>query len=77
MIVELRKSHIAVGPSVAVVSTNHSAFTQGGNLTDMKNLQEEKKKIFEKVRGAKPNFTLGRDMPNYESQQASSLITPS
>lgn len=73
---ELRRSHINVGPSVPSISTNHDTYKTGGSIGDMKQLLEEKRMIVEKVRGAKPNFTLGRDQTNYESQQASSLITP-
>lgn len=76
MAYELRRSHINVGPSVAIKSTAHDTYKTGGSIGDMKQLLEEKRMIVEKVRGAKPNFTLGRDLPNYESQQASSLITP-
>ena len=45
----------------------------------MKEMQErnlEKQKIFDRVRGAKPNFTLGADKPSYQTEGSANLVIP-
>jgi len=75
---ELRKSNLPMQNFGMPKSTAQESFgaAKAASKDAMKQRKEEADKIFERVRGAKPNFTMGSHKLDYMSENKGSLRQP-